>query len=286
MDLNRHDGRLSHEVRPIKLTFDLLGYADASIFFEIGNTKIQTSVTLQPGVPHFLKGQRVGWLSAEYAMLPSATHQRTNRESNQAQRNARSVEISRLIGRCLRPSIDLSALGERTIVIDCDVLQADGGTRVAAITAASLALELAAQRWFDRKIVARNIFHTKIAALSAGIVNGKPYVDLSYQEDSIAEADFNFVVSKDGNLIEIQGTAEKNPINWKDFDTLRSMTLEGITQIFEQCEKLVSTNLPIQITNQSQPKQKTHSQEHIRTTEKQEPKKAFFSLANRMPNTP
>ena len=255
MDLNRHDGRLSHEVRPIKLTFDFLGYADASIFFEIGNTKIQTSVTLQPGVPHFLKGQRVGWLSAEYAMLPSATHQRTNRESNQAQRNARSVEISRLIGRCLRPSIDLSALGERTIVIDCDVLQADGGTRVAAITAASLALELAAQRWFDRKIVARNIFHTKIAALSAGIVKGKPYVDLSYQEDSIAEADFNFVVSKDGNLIEIQGTAEKNPINWKDFDTLRSMTLEGITQIFEQCEKLVSTNLPIQITNQSEPKQ-------------------------------
>lgn len=286
MDLNRHDGRLSHEVRPIKLTFDFLGYADASIFFEIGNTRIQTSVTLQPGVPHFLKGQRVGWLSAEYAMLPSATHQRTNRESNQAQRNARSVEISRLIGRCLRPSIDLSALGERTIVIDCDVLQADGGTRVAAITAASMALELAVQRWLARKMIPRNIFHTRIAALSAGIVHGKPYVDLSYQEDSVAEADFNFVVSKDGNLIEIQGTAEKAPINWKDFDALRSMALQGISQIFEQCEKLAPTILSQTTLNQPEQKHKNHSHEKVRTAETQEPKKAFFSLANRMPNTP
>lgn len=280
MDFKRHDGRLAHEVRPLKLTFDFLGYADSSVFFEIGNTKIQTSVTLQQGVPHFLKGQRVGWLSAEYAMLPSATHQRTTRESNQAQKNARSVEISRLIGRCLRSSVDLSSLGERTIIIDCDVLQADGGTRVAAITAASIALELGVRRWLERKVITKNIFHTKIAALSAGIVQGKPCVDLSYKEDSTAEADFNFVVSRDGKLIEIQGTAEKAPINWQNFDELRSMALQGISHIFDQCEKLVSHSLPEVIK----------SPDNSQTTKaiiskNQEQKPTFFSLANRISNS-
>lgn len=230
----RFDGRMSDQIRPIAISYDVYGYADASVLFELGNTKVLASVTLQQGVPPFLKGQKVGWLSAEYAMLPSATHQRTSRESTQAQRNARSVEISRLIGRCLRTTVDLDSIGEKTIVIDCDVLQADGGTRVAAITAASLALKLAGQRWVSRRIFEKNIVKDQIAAISTGVIQGAACTDLSYEEDSRADADFNFVLTQAGDLIEIQGTSEKKPIPWALFDELKVLAVNSVKEIFQQ----------------------------------------------------
>ncbi len=229
----RESGRGFREVRSIDFVIDALGYASASIFFSLGNTKVLVSISLQHSVPPFLKGQQVGWLSAEYAMLPCATHQRTNRESSQIHKNARSVEISRLIGRCLRMCVDLSALREKTITVDCDVLQADGGTRVACITAASIALEIACKRWFSEKITEKNIFLQRIAAISVGYVAGNLYSDLDYKEDSSADADFNFIVTADSCLVEVQGTAEKTPLAWNRFDEVRALAQESIKYIFE-----------------------------------------------------
>ena len=228
----RPDGRAAGDLRPVSITLDAFGYADASVLLQLGNTKVLCGITLQQGVPHFLKNQRVGWLTAEYAMLPGATHQRSQRDSSQAQRNARGVEISRLVGRCLRPTVDLTVLGERTIYIDCDVLQADGSTRVACITAASLALSIANQRWMARKTIDKSVVLMSVAGISAGIVQGTPCVDISYAEDSEAHADFNFIMSDTGMVIEIQGTAEKSPLPWAQFDQLRVLACEGIAKIF------------------------------------------------------
>lgn len=243
----REDGRSFNELRPIKLQYDALGYADASLLFEMGKTKVLAAITLQDGVPPFLRGQKTGWLTAEYAMLPCATHKRTKREATQQQRNSRSIEISRLIGRSLRPVINLAPLGEKTIMIDCDVLQADGGTRVASITAASLALDLAIQRWIHAKILQENILKELVAGVSVGVVDGNLILDLSYSEDSTADSDFNFILTQSGNLIEVQGTAEKNPIPWKDFEVLKNIATQGIKQIFKTCNKF-SQNLEIQKT--------------------------------------
>lgn len=280
----RPDGRGGDQIRPISISYDLFGYADASVLFELGQTKILASVTLQQGVPPFLKGQKVGWLSAEYAMLPAATHQRTMRESLQGKQNARNVEISRLIGRCLRTTIDLSRLGERTIVIDCDVLQADGGTRVASITAASLALERAIQLWAEQQIIDATIFKTRIAAISVGLVNGSACSDLCYLEDSNADADFNFVVTQQGDLIEVQGTSEKTPIAWDKFEELRTLAIKGINSIFEQCSKWLSMQ-----KQAPQPKQKNkvfskvfEQQGHQQKKSVFEQKPGLFSLANRL----
>jgi ribonuclease PH len=296
MTTARHDGRTCDQVRPITIQYDTLGYADASVLFELGKTKILVSVTLQQGVPPFLKGQRVGWLNAEYAMLPCATHQRTNRESTQAQRNARSVEISRLIGRSLRSIIDLNNLGERTIIVDCDVLQADGGTRVACITAASLALQCAAQRWHTWGDTKQNLFKEPILALSAGIVAGVPLVDLSYEEDSQADADFNFVMTQTGKLIELQGTSEKTPIDWQAFDQLKNLALQGIAATFTQCGQFAAPtttaeNIPA-LENQKFDSTKNSSQNksfeknaHAPRDLEKNTKPPLFSLGNRLKST-
>lgn len=268
--------RSENDIRSIKVQHNVFGYADASVLFEQGQTKVLVSVTLQQGVPPFLKGQKVGWLAAEYAMLPAATHQRTMRESLQGKQNARNVEISRLIGRCLRSTVDLSLLGEKTIVVDCDVLQADGGTRVASITAASIALEKAIQIWLDRRIIETNIFKTRIAAVSVGIVNGKACTDLCYVEDSSAEVDFNFVVTAGGDLVEVQGTSEKNPISWNKFDELKELALSGIKEIFNQTSHNQSAGHIAQSNNPRTSNQ--HSQRH----QAFEQKPGIFSLANRL----
>jgi ribonuclease PH len=269
----RQDDRAFDQIRPITITYDIYGYADASLLFEQGDTKVLVGITLQMGVPHFLKGQRTGWLSAEYAMLPTATQQRTQRETSQAQRNARSVEISRLIGRCLRTTIDLDVLGERTITIDCDVLQADGGTRVASITAASIALQLAEKRWLTAKIIEKNIIKEHVAALSTGMVKGAALADLSYIEDSQAEADFNFIMTKSGGLIEVQGTSEKKPTSLQLFDQLKNLAVTGIETLFTTCSKfpLPTEQQQSDITFQSKQMQP-----------RQQEKQAFFSLASRL----
>ncbi len=264
MNQKRLDGRLFDQIRPVTISYDVYGYADASVLLELGNTKVLACVTLQQGVPPFLKGQKVGWLSAEYAMLPSATHQRTIRESSQNQRNARSVEISRLIGRCLRPTVDLDSIGERTIVIDCEVLQADGGTRVASITAASLALKLAAKRWIASRVFEKDIVKEQIAAISTGIINDKAYTDLSYYEDSRADADFNFVLTQACELIEVQGTSEKKPVNWTLFDDLKGLAINSIKEIFQQINTFKFPSIDSRSSNQGSANQ------------------ALFSLGNRL----
>jgi ribonuclease PH len=232
----RQYGRTLDRIRPINIYKDLFGYADASILFEIGETKVLVSISLQERVPPFLKGSKKGWLTAEYAMLPCATQNRIIREAVSNKRNARSVEISRLIGRSIRSAVNLDGLGERTIVIDCDVLQANGGTRVACITAASVALQIAVERWMQKGIIQKSIINEPVAAISAGIVDGRALLDLDQNEDSTAKADFNFILSRSGKLIEVQGTAEKEPLDWDEFDSLKDLARAGVTQLFEQIE--------------------------------------------------
>ncbi|MFI5332498.1 MAG: ribonuclease PH [Candidatus Babeliales bacterium] len=231
----RSQGRSYNELRPITISYDHYGYAAASVLFELGNTKVHCAVNLQPGVPPFLKGKRSGWLKAEYAMLPSATAVRTNREASSMERNGRSIEISRLIGRVLRSVVNLDLLGEQTIIIDCDVLQADGGTRTACITGAFLALSIAIERWIKAGKLSHTILTDEIAAISIGVVHNQVLLDLDFVEDSSIDADFNVVLTKSGSIIEIQGTAEKKPVPWHLFQEIYTVAQQGITQLFTAC---------------------------------------------------
>jgi ribonuclease PH len=263
--------KVSHQqIRPVVLHYDVYGFADASLLFELGNTKVLCSITLQNTVPHFLRGTGTGWLTAEYAMLPSATKKRTNRESMQHYRNSRSVEISRLIGRSFRSVVDLSLLGERTIIIDCDVLQADGGTRVASITAASCALELAQKRWLKAGVVKKALFKQAIAAISIGVVDNQICLDLDQEKDMNAQADFNFVMTKSGSIIEIQGTAEKRPVSSEEFESLKKCAMQGIAQLFKACSHFT---YDIDARNLVKSTVTTNTQANKKVP--------FFSLANR-----
>lgn len=234
-NVQRINGRAAHQLRDLSISFEPFGYADASVLFCQGNTKVLVGVSLQQGVPSFLKGQGTGWLTAEYAMLPTSTSPRSQRESTAAQRNGRSVEISRLIGRCLRTVVNLDLLGEKTIYIDCEVLQADGGTRVACISAASMALERATERWVNAGLVPSDFFKEPIAGLSVGFMHGVPLVDLDQREDSSADVDFNFVMTQSGKVVEIQGTSEKQPMDWTAFEAVKQSAIDGIAQLFATC---------------------------------------------------
>lgn len=258
----RHNGRSKSQLRPISFSQNLFGYADSSVLFEMGNTKILCSVTLQAGVPHFLKGTRTGWLTAEYALLPTATTQRIQRESAGQKLNGRSVEIARLIGRSLRSIIDCAVLGEQTIVVDCDVLQADGGTRTAAITGAALALKYAQQKWLAQGRLHSRVLLDDLAAISVGLHNGEPLLDIDYQEDAAIDADYNFVLTRSGSIIEIQGTAEKKHVSWEAFNRLCSCAQQGIKELFQVLD--AASN-------------KENSATHDAGS-----KAAFFSLKNRL----
>jgi len=228
----RRDGRSHDALRPISYTYDILSNAVSSILWQAGNTKVLCAVTLQTTVPPFVKGTGSGWLTAEYALLPTSTAERTGREAVTMRRNDRSVEISRFIGRSLRSVAHLSALGERTIIVDCDVLQADGSTRAASITGACKALWRAQERWLEMRVIAEPFLKTRIAAVSVGIKKNQVFLDPDYQEDSGIDADFTFVMTEDLNIIEIQGGAEKSPISWTMFDAARSAAQVGIEKIF------------------------------------------------------
>lgn len=228
----RTDGRKAHQVRTFSLRRSPYGYSDGAVLFSLGATTVLVTVTLQDRVPVFMRGGGVGWLTAEYAMLPSATRERTARESSSHTRQGRSVEISRIVGRVMRSVINLAPLGEQTIIIDCDVLHADGGTRTAAITAASYALLEAQKVWLAQKKIKAPLILEPIAALSSGIVAGEPCVDLTQQEDTAAAADFNFVMTRSGDLVEVQGTAERQPLPWQTFLTLKEMTCEALIPLF------------------------------------------------------
>lgn len=223
-------GRRNDELRPLTLTRGAAPYAEGSCLIEAGNTRVLCTATVQEGVPDWRRGAEAGWVTAEYAMLPRATHQRTRRERGHL--GGRTQEIQRLIGRALRAATDLAVLGERTILIDCDVLVADAGTRTAAITGAAVALHDAGRWLLEKGLVERNPLRELVAAVSVGIVDGEVRLDLEYSEDYAAETDLNLVALESGGIVEIQGTAEGVSFSREELDHLTDLGLAGIREIF------------------------------------------------------
>lgn len=221
----RPSKRKNNQLREISIEPNVLNHAEGSCVIKFGNTHVICSASFDDTVPRFLKGQNKGWVTAEYGMLPRSTNQRMRRESASGKQGGRTLEIQRLIRRSMRAAIDLNLLGERQILIDCDVINADGGTRTAAITGSYVALHLAIRNLMDRKILRKNPLTSQIAAISCGIYKGEAIVDLDYDEDSTAEVDANFVFNQHGNLIEIQGTGEDG-----DFTTNQLMQMLGLAQ--------------------------------------------------------
>lgn len=224
-------------MRPMSMVYNFITSVPGAVLVHLGNTKVLCTVALQKGVPLFLRNTGKGWLTAEYAMLPNATPQRTVRDSSGAQRNGRGVEISRLIGRVLRTVIDLDPVGERTVYVDCDVLQADGGTRTAAITGASVALELAQEAWIQQGIIKQPILKERVAAVSVGLIHNDEFVlDPDYDQDCLLTADFNIIMTASGKLIELHGGAEKSPIDWDQLERLRMLGIKGTDHCFALME--------------------------------------------------
>jgi len=225
--LSRSDGRRNGELRPIRFELDFNRFAEGSVLTRFGDTLVLCNASVEDSVPPFMRGQGRGWITAEYAMIPRAGHTRSPREAVRGRINGRTHEIQRLIGRSLRAVTDLPLLGERTITIDCEVLQADGGTRTASITGSCLALTLALKGMLEKKQIARCPLRERVAAISVGIVDGTPLLDLNYEEDSRAAVDMNFVITESGRFVEIQGTGEEAPFTGDDFEALRSLAMAG-----------------------------------------------------------
>jgi len=229
--MKRADGRAWDELRPVKITPGIQSFAEGSALIELGKTRVVCSVSVEERVPGFLRGEGSGWITAEYAMLPRATVTRSPRDSGRV--GGRSQEIQRLIGRSLRAVTDLTALGERTLIVDCDVLQADGGTRTAAITGAYVALYQAMQTLANMGIISTIPLRSAVAATSVGIVHSYMLLDLCYDEDCNAEVDFNVVMTSQGKFVEVQGTAEAKPFSKETIDSLLSLAEKGIEQLFQ-----------------------------------------------------
>lgn len=227
----RPDGRKADELRSVQIQRNFIENAEGSVLISVGNTRVICTASIEEKVPPFLKDQKRGWVTAEYAMLPRATQTRTLRESTAGRISGRTHEIQRLIGRALRSVVDLSAIGERTIWIDCDVLQADGGTRTASITGAFICLADAIKFAITNGLMSKTPLKDYLAAVSVGIVHGIPMVDLCYAEDSIAEVDMNVVMTGNGRFVEIQGTAEGAPFPRETLDTLIDLARQAITRL-------------------------------------------------------
>jgi ribonuclease PH len=235
----RTDGRLSDAIRPTVLTPHYLSHAEGSVLIEVGRTRVICTASVEDRVPPFLRGTGKGWVTAEYGMLPRATSTRTTREASQGKVGGRTQEIQRLIGRSLRSIVPLTEIGERTIWIDCDVIQADGGTRTASITGGFVALVLALERLREQGAIAKVPITHYVAATSVGIVAGTPLLDLAYDEDSRADVDMNVVKTSDGRFIEVQGTAEADPFAREALDALLSLADSGISQLVAKQEEIV-----------------------------------------------
>jgi ribonuclease PH len=227
----RAGGRLADQLRPVVLTTGYTRHAEGSVLVSCGDTRVLCTASVENRVPPFLKGRGTGWVTAEYGMLPRATHTRSQREAARGKQGGRTLEIQRLIGRSLRAVVDMSALGERTITIDCDVLQADGGTRTASITGGYVALSLAARSLLKRGELGSSPIHGQIAAISVGIVDGVPVLDLDYREDSTAETDMNVVMNEAGGFVEVQGTAEGHAFQRNELDALLDLAVRGIGEL-------------------------------------------------------
>ena len=229
--MNRPSGRLPNQLRKVQITRDYSDYAEGSALIEFGNTKVICCATVESGVPRFLRGQSQGWVTAEYGMLPRSTGERMNREAVRGKQSGRTQEIQRLIGRSLRAAIDLKQLGDHTIYIDCDVIQADGGTRTASITGAFVAL-VDALRWLQRnKSIRSDPLQKMIAAVSVGIFDGVAVLDLDYAEDRDAQTDMNVVMTENGEFIEVQGTAESSPFSETQFTQMLALAKQGIVDL-------------------------------------------------------
>ena len=227
----RPSGRAADELRAVSFTRMFTRHPEGSVLVSFGETRVLCTASIEGGVPGFLRGSGQGWVTAEYGMLPRATHTRSAREAARGKQTGRTQEIQRLIGRALRAVVDLKALGERTITLDCDVLQADGGTRTAAITGAFVALADAVDVLMKRRDIHQNPLHGQVAAISVGIYNGQPILDLDYAEDSNAETDMNVVMNSGGGFIEVQGTAEGHAFRRHELDQLLDLAAQGITRL-------------------------------------------------------
>jgi ribonuclease PH len=235
----RPSGRRPDEIRAVRFVPGFTRHAEGSVLAEFGDTRVLCTASIEPKVPPFLKGKQQGWVTAEYGMLPRSTHTRTPREAARGKQGGRTLEIQRLIGRSLRAAVDLTALGENTITIDCDVLQADGGTRTASISGGFIALALAARRLTTQRKIEHNPVHGQVAAVSVGIFKGVPVLDLDYAEDADAEMDLNVVMNEVGGFIEVQGTAEGHAVQRGELDELLVLAEQGIkTLLAAQAEIL------------------------------------------------
>lgn len=239
--LGRIDGRRRDQIRPVKVTRNFTKHAEGSVLIEMGDTKVICTASVEEKVPPFLKGKGTGWVTAEYAMLPRATHDRSPRESVKGKQGGRTLEIQRLVGRALRAVIDTGRLGERTIWIDCDVIQADGGTRTASITGAFIALADAISVLKKKDLLKVNPLTDYLAAISIGKVGGQVMVDLAYEEDSHAEVDLNLVMTGAGQYVEVQGTAERTPFNKKDMDEFLDLGWGAIRELVDLQKSLIGT---------------------------------------------
>ncbi|MEG6523246.1 ribonuclease PH [Desulfotomaculum sp. 1211_IL3151] len=229
--MERVDGRKQNQIRPVNMTPNYNKYAEGSVLIEVGDTRVICTATVEERVPPFLKGQGKGWVTAEYSMIPRATGSRTVREAARGKLGGRTMEIQRLIGRALRSVVDLEALGERTLTLDCDVIQADGGTRTASITGAYVAMIFALNKLVEQGMLKKIPVRDFIAATSVGIVSGKPIIDLCYAEDSAAEVDMNVVMTGAGRFIEIQGTGEEATFSRDEMNKLLDLATAGIQEL-------------------------------------------------------
>jgi len=227
----RVDGRRNDELRPVIITPHYVQYPEGSVLIEMGATRVVCNVTVEERVPNWLFGQGQGWVTAEYALLPRSTHERTPRETMGLR--GRTQEIRRFIGRSLRAAVNLEKLGQRTLIVDCDVIQADGGTRTASVTGGYVALAIALDKLVRGGLLLPNVLKTAVAAVSAGVVNGQPVLDLRYAEDSVAEADFNVVMTARGEYVEVQGTAEGQPFAREVIHELLDLAEKGTQELFK-----------------------------------------------------
>ncbi len=238
----RPSGRAPEELRQIRMTREFTCHAEGSVLIEFGNTKVICNASVEAGVPPFLRGKGQGWVTAEYGMLPRSTNSRMRREATQSKQGGRTMEIQRLIGRSLRAVIDMEALGENTVVSDCDVIQADGGTRTASITGGYVALVDAIRQVSKQGLIDANPVKGMIASVSVGIYQGTPVVDLDYAEDSTAETDMNVVMNDDGHFIEVQGTAEGHPFSSEELNSMLGLAKSGIDQLLESQRKVLESD--------------------------------------------
>lgn len=239
---SRPSGRQADQLRDITIERNYTQHAEGSVLISCGNTKVLCNASVEQRIPHFLRGQNQGWITAEYGMLPRSTGSRMGREAARGKQSGRTQEIQRLIGRSLRAAIDLKGLGENSITLDCDVIQADGGTRTAAITGAYVALVDAVNYMIEQKIISQSPITHQIASVSVGIYNGMPVLDLDYPEDSSAETDMNVIMSDSGSFIEVQGTAEGEPFSPDEMSAMLKLADKGISELIQIQNAALASN--------------------------------------------